>query len=155
VCFVVHKTTSELEHVMLTTMILPVQKTPTVGTLGRGIYSVFSSERSAGSLICTRHRFEFIANYFHVLSRSSRRSNSDSTFIGSTHSGTPSPWWAMIQDSTEEFLTTSGGEGGTGSHHNHTMDGECSGHLGHDDGSTTDSNIVVGYRPLLQAMVHS
>jgi hypothetical protein len=40
VCFVVHKTTSELEHAILTIMFLPVQKTPTVGALGRGICSI-------------------------------------------------------------------------------------------------------------------
>jgi hypothetical protein len=33
--------------------------------------------------------------------------------MGSTHSGTPSPWWAMIEDSAEEFLTASSGEGGS------------------------------------------
>jgi hypothetical protein len=35
VCFVVRKTISELEHAILTTLLLPVQKTPTVGVLGR------------------------------------------------------------------------------------------------------------------------
>jgi hypothetical protein len=33
--------------------------------------------------------------------------------MGSTHSGTPSPRWAMIEDFTEEFLTASSGEGGS------------------------------------------
>jgi hypothetical protein len=32
--------------------------------------------------------------------------------MGSTHSGPPSPLWAMIWDSAEEFHMTSGGEGG-------------------------------------------
>jgi hypothetical protein len=36
VCFVVCKTISELEHVILTTLFLSVQKTPTVGARGRG-----------------------------------------------------------------------------------------------------------------------
>jgi hypothetical protein len=40
VCFVVRKTISELECAILITMFLSVQKTPTVGTSGRGIYSV-------------------------------------------------------------------------------------------------------------------
>jgi hypothetical protein len=40
VCFVVHKTISELERVILTTLFLPVQKTPIVGALGREICSV-------------------------------------------------------------------------------------------------------------------
>jgi hypothetical protein len=35
-CFVVHKTISELEHVILTTLFLPVKKTPIVGAPGRG-----------------------------------------------------------------------------------------------------------------------
>jgi hypothetical protein len=34
--------------------------------------------------------------------------------MGSTHSGTPSPRWAMIEHSTEEFHTTSSGVGGSG-----------------------------------------
>jgi hypothetical protein len=40
VCFIVHKTTLELERVILTTLFLLVQKTPIVGVSGRGIYSV-------------------------------------------------------------------------------------------------------------------
>jgi hypothetical protein len=42
------------------------------------------------------------------------RGNPGVAFIGSTHSGTPSSWQAMIEDSTEEFLTVSSGEGGFG-----------------------------------------
>jgi hypothetical protein len=38
--FVVCKTTSEQEHVILTTLYLAGAKTPIVGVLGRGIYSV-------------------------------------------------------------------------------------------------------------------
>jgi hypothetical protein len=40
VCFVVRKTSSELEHMILTILFLPVQKTPTVGMLERGICNV-------------------------------------------------------------------------------------------------------------------
>jgi hypothetical protein len=40
VCFVVRKTTSKLEHTILTTLFLSVHKTPIVGTAGRGICSV-------------------------------------------------------------------------------------------------------------------
>jgi hypothetical protein len=58
--------------------------------------------------------FEFIADYFGSLSLSSRRGNSRTAFMGSTRSGTPSPRWAMKEDSAEEFLTTSSGEGGFG-----------------------------------------
>jgi hypothetical protein len=34
--------------------------------------------------------------------------------MGSTHSGTSTPWWAMIEDSIEEFLTASSGDGDFG-----------------------------------------
>jgi hypothetical protein len=34
--------------------------------------------------------------------------------MGSTRTGAPSPRWAMIEVSTEEFLTVSSGEGGFG-----------------------------------------
>jgi hypothetical protein len=40
VCFVVHKTISELEYVILTTLFLHVQKISTIGTPGKGICSV-------------------------------------------------------------------------------------------------------------------
>jgi hypothetical protein len=40
VCFVVHKTTSELKRTILTTLFLLVQKTPIVGVVGRGICSM-------------------------------------------------------------------------------------------------------------------
>jgi hypothetical protein len=40
VCFVVHKTISELEHVILTTQFLLVQKTSTVSVPERGICNV-------------------------------------------------------------------------------------------------------------------
>jgi hypothetical protein len=42
--------------------------------------------------------------------------------------------------------------GSTHSSHNHTIDRECSGHLGHDDGSTVDGGAMAGYRPPLRAM---
>jgi hypothetical protein len=49
--------------------------------------------------------FEFITDYFSGLSLSPRRGDS----------GTRSaPWWAMIEDSIEEFLTTSSGDKGSG-----------------------------------------
>jgi hypothetical protein len=52
--------------------------------------------------------FEFNAYYFSGPSLSPRRGDA---FMGSTHSGTPSPWWAMIKDFTKEFLMASSGEG--------------------------------------------
>jgi hypothetical protein len=45
--------------------------------------------------------FELIAEYFGDLSLSPRRGDAGDTFMSSTHSGTPSPWWAMIEDSIE------------------------------------------------------
>jgi hypothetical protein len=58
--------------------------------------------------------FEFITNYFSGVSLCPRTGNSGATFMGSTHSGTPSPWWAKIDYSVEEFLTASNAEGGFG-----------------------------------------
>jgi hypothetical protein len=39
--------------------------------------------------------FEFIVDYFGVLSLSPRRRDSGIAFMGSTRSGPPSPWWAV------------------------------------------------------------
>jgi hypothetical protein len=58
--------------------------------------------------------FKFISDYFDGLTLSPRRGNLGAAFMGSTHSGTPSPWRTMIEDSTEQFLTTSSSEGGFG-----------------------------------------
>jgi hypothetical protein len=104
--------------------------------------------------------FEFITDYFGGLSRSPRRGDSGAAFMGSTHNGTPSPQRTMIEDSIEEFLTTSSGEGGlqpllsqeewrggsARSRHNHIMDGEYSAHSSHDDGSTTNDGTAIEYR---------
>jgi hypothetical protein len=58
--------------------------------------------------------FEFNADYFGGLSVSPRRSDSGTTFMGSTRSEASSLQWAMIEDSAEEFLTTSRGQEGFG-----------------------------------------
>jgi hypothetical protein len=55
-------------------------------------------------------KFEFIADYFGGLSLSSKRCNAGAALTGPTHSGASTPWWAMIEDSTDEFLMTSRGE---------------------------------------------
>jgi hypothetical protein len=55
--------------------------------------------------------FEFIADYFGGLSLSPRRGNKGTIFMGLTRSGASTLQRAMIKDSTEEFLTTSSGEG--------------------------------------------
>jgi hypothetical protein len=54
--------------------------------------------------------FEFIIDYFDSLSLSSRRDDEGAAFMGSARSGTSTLWWAMIEDSTEEFLTASSRE---------------------------------------------
>jgi hypothetical protein len=66
-----------------------------------------------GKTICLGN-FEFIADYFGAPSLSPRRGDSSAAFMGSIHSGTPSPWWAMIENSVEEFLTVSSGDGSFG-----------------------------------------
>jgi hypothetical protein len=61
--------------------------------------------------VCLRS-FEFITDYFGGLSLSPRRGTSGIAFMGSVHSGTPSPRWAMIEDIAKEFLMASSGKGG-------------------------------------------
>jgi hypothetical protein len=56
---------------------------------------------------------ELIFDCFGGLSLSPWRDGLDATFMGSTRSGPPSPLWAMIGDSTEEFHMASSGEGGS------------------------------------------
>jgi hypothetical protein len=65
---------------------------------------------SLGKNFCLGN-IEFIFNYFGGLSLLPRRGDSGAAFMGSTRSGTPSPRWSMIEDSAEEFLTASSGEG--------------------------------------------
>jgi hypothetical protein len=60
-------------------------------------------------------RFKFIADYFGGSSLSPRRGDSDPAFMGKTHNGTLSTRWAMIEDSTEEFLMVSSGRGASAS----------------------------------------
>jgi hypothetical protein len=57
--------------------------------------------------------FEFIVDYFGGLSLSPRTGDSGTTFMGSTRSGPLSPWWTMIENSTEEFHTASSRGGGS------------------------------------------
>jgi hypothetical protein len=101
--------------------------------------------------------FKFIADYFSGFSLSP---------IGGVTQN-PTSWRAMIEDSAEEFLIESSGEGGSdlpspgevarysaSSRCNHPLDGECSGHSGSDDGSIMDYGATAGYRPPFQAMTH-
>jgi hypothetical protein len=57
---------------------------------------------------------KFIIDCFGSLSLSPRRSDSEAPFMGSTHSGSPSPLWAMTEDSTDEFHMASSGEAASG-----------------------------------------
>jgi hypothetical protein len=68
---------------------------------------------SLGETVCLGN-FEFIADYFGDLSLSPKRGNVGASFMGSTGRGASTLQWAMIEDSTEEFLTTSSGEGSFG-----------------------------------------
>jgi hypothetical protein len=95
---------------------------------------------------------EFIADYFCGLSLSPRRGNSGAAFMGSTHSGRPSPQRAMIEDSTEEFLTASSMEGCF----------DLPSPKRHDTGfppspitTTVDDDVVARYRPPFRATPHS
>jgi hypothetical protein len=58
--------------------------------------------------------FEFIAVYFSGLSLSPRRGDTGTAFMGLTHSGASTLWWAMIEYSAKEFLMASSGEGSFG-----------------------------------------
>jgi hypothetical protein len=58
--------------------------------------------------------FEFITDYFGGLSLSPGKGDEGTTFMGSTRSGASTLWWAMIEDSAEEFLMASIGEGSFG-----------------------------------------
>jgi hypothetical protein len=48
--------------------------------------------------------FKFIADYFDSLRLSPRRGSSGATFMGSTRSGTPSPWRDMIEGTVASQL---------------------------------------------------
>jgi hypothetical protein len=61
---------------------------------------------SLDETVCLRN-FEFIVDYFGSLILSPRRGDEGVAFMGSTHSGISNPRWAMIEDSTEEFLMAS------------------------------------------------
>jgi hypothetical protein len=56
---------------------------------------------------------EFITDCFSGLSLSPKGSDPDAIFMGTTHSGSPS-LQDMIKESTDEFYTTSSGEGSSG-----------------------------------------
>jgi hypothetical protein len=56
---------------------------------------------------------EFIADCFDGMSLSTMRNDLGATFMGSIHSGSPSPLRVMIEDSTEEIYMTSSREGGS------------------------------------------
>jgi hypothetical protein len=55
--------------------------------------------------------FDFITDYFGVLSLSQMGGNDGFIFVGSTHCGASTPQRVLVEDSTEEFLTRASGEG--------------------------------------------
>jgi hypothetical protein len=132
VSFVVRKTFSEEECTILTTLILPVEKTNSwcarKGDLQRAfplnvlmiLASAITVIADGECLTCsgfslgkTIHlrNFEFIVDYFGGLSFSLGRGVEGATFMSSTRSRASTPRWAMTKESTEEFLTVSGREG--------------------------------------------
>jgi hypothetical protein len=135
VCFIVHKTTLELEHWILTTLYLADVKNTDSWCTRNGdsqhafplnVLMVHSSALAISvdgeHLMCgglsideTVHlgSFEFIANYFSGLSLSPRRNDSGTAIMSSTHSRPLFPRQTMIEDSTKEFHTASSGEGGS------------------------------------------
>jgi hypothetical protein len=133
VCFVVCKTTSEQERVILSNLYLVSAKNIDSWRTGKGdlerafpldILMIPSSvptvagdgERllcdlfSLGETFCFRS-LEFIAGRFGGLSRSPMGNGSDATIMGSTHGRPSSSLWAMTGDSTKEFHMASDGEG--------------------------------------------
>jgi hypothetical protein len=133
VCFVVHKTTSAQECMILTTLYLvgvkntdscharkvdlqhaflldvPMVPSSVIAITADGEHSTCSGF----SLDQTIHpgNFEFIVDYFGSLSLSPRRGDTGAAFMGSTRSGAPTLWRAMIENYAEEFLMASSGEG--------------------------------------------
>jgi hypothetical protein len=113
VCFIVYKTTSELECAILTTLYLFGAKNIDSWCVRKGNLqcvsplhvlmvhsSVLAVSTDSERLMCggfslseTVHvrSFEFIADYFSDLSFSPRRNDSGTACMGSTHSGPLSP----------------------------------------------------------------
>jgi hypothetical protein len=133
VCFIVRKTTSELERAILTTPLFAgAENTNSWRARKRDLQhafpldvlmvpsSAFAFSTNGERLTCGGFSlseiihlgsFEFITDYFGSQSLSPRRSHSGTTFMGSTGSVSPSPWWAMVEDSTKEFHMASSGGG--------------------------------------------
>jgi hypothetical protein len=134
-CFVVNKTTLELERMILTTLYLVGAKNTDSWHVRKGdLQRAFPLDVSmvpsftlavaangecltgGGFSLSETVRlgsFEFITDYFGGLSLSPKRGNSGVAFMGSTRSRTPSPRQAIIEDSTNEFLIVSSREGGS------------------------------------------
>jgi hypothetical protein len=137
VCFVVHKTTSELERAILTTLyFVGAENTDSWHTMKGDLWHAIpldvpmvhssplavstDSERltCGGFTVSETVRFgsiEFIADCLGSLSLSPRRNDSSTAFMGSPRSEPPTPLRAMI-DSTEEFFSATSGEGDPSSH---------------------------------------
>jgi hypothetical protein len=133
--FVVHETTSELESRDLIDPViyrcmkhrqLAHQKGGFVACFPLNILMVHTSMLavitdgkcltygglSLGETVCFRS-LKFIADYFGSLSLSPKGNDSGTVFVGMTHGGSPS-LQTILENSTNEFYTTSSGEGSSG-----------------------------------------
>jgi hypothetical protein len=99
-----------LQHAFL--LDIPIVSSSAIAVAANGEW-LMCVEFSLGETIHLGN-FEFIADYFGGLSLSPRRDDARDTFKVSTHSGASTPRWTMIEESTEEFLTASSGEGSFG-----------------------------------------
>jgi hypothetical protein len=102
--------------------------------------------------------FEFITDYFSGLSLSPRRSDSGTTFMGSTRSRPPFPWWVSRghhrgvpygfkwRRGLWPVLSQKARCGGsTCSHDNPSMVGGRFGHAVYDDGSIAGTGTMVAH----------
>jgi hypothetical protein len=130
------KTTSEQEHTILTTLYLAGAKNTDSWCARKGDLQraspldVLMVPSSSIAIIADDERLacggftlgepvrlgnlDFIVDYFGGLRLSPRRGNEGAIFVGSTRSGASTPQWSTVEDSTEEFLTASSGEGSFG-----------------------------------------
>jgi hypothetical protein len=136
VCFIVRKTISKLEHVILTILFLLMQKTPTVGTSGReGLQCTFplyvsmvtspklsfitNGDNPTGVGLATGEtihfgNLEFTAEDLGHLSLSPYEGNSSIIFVGMVYNGSLS-LHTVLKNFSDEGGTASGAGGSSGS----------------------------------------
>jgi hypothetical protein len=133
-CFVVCRTTSKLEHTILTTLYFAgventnswhARKGDLQHAFPLGVPMVHSSVLAISTngecLTCgglslgktvAFGSLDFITDCFGGLSLSPRWGDSSTSIMGTPCSRPPTPLWAIIEDYTKELFTTSSGEGG-------------------------------------------